>query len=109
MTTRQTKPQMLSEYDLWSQSEAFKKAWDSDWIERKTNLAIREGGRCGFCGYTPEKQTEKIKGKRLRQLTKRELLRRHMRDHLSYQGDQVWKHPTGFDHRGRIKPKGGKP
>ena len=116
MTTRQMKPRMLSEYDLWSQSQAFKKAWDSDSIERKNKLAIREGGRCGFCGYTPEKQTEHIKGKRLRQLTKRELLYRHMKNHMreareygNYQGDRTWQHPPGFNHRGRIKPKEGKP
>ncbi len=107
MTTRQTKPRMLSEYDLWVQSQAFKKAWDSDWIERKTRMALREGGRCGLCGYSPERQTEHIKGKRLRQLTQHELLLRHMRDHLSYQGDRIWKHPPGFTqrdrpHRGRL-------
>lgn len=101
MTIQQKKLPEPSEYELWSQSEAFKKAWDSDSIERNINLAIREGWRCGFCNYSPEKQTDEIRNKRLRQLTKRELLRRHMRDHLNYQGDRVWKHTPRFKHQDR--------
>ncbi len=104
MTMRQTKPRMLSEYELWSQSQAFKKAWDSDWIEGKIRLALRQGGVCGFCGYTPEKQVEGIRGKTLRRLTKRELLLRHMRNHLNceYDRDRQWKHPPRFEHQGRL-------
>ena len=40
-----------------------------------------------------------MKSKRLRQLTKRELLYRHMKDHLNceYDRDRQWKHPPGFN------------
>ena len=97
MTTRQMKPRMLSEYDLWVQSQAFTKAWELDSIERRVRLAIREGGRCGFCGYTPEKQTEKIKSAHLRKLTQRELLYRHMKNHM-WEANRTWKHPPGSNH-----------
>ena len=108
MTTRQMKPRKLPDDDRWSQTPDLLRAWASDWAEGKTRLAIREGGRCGFCGYSPDRQTQDIKGKRLRQLTKRELLLRHMRDHY-YEGHQrgKWHHPPGFDHRGRIKLREG--
>ncbi len=84
------------------------RAWLSDWTERKTRMAIREGWKCGYCGYTPEKQTEDIKREPLRRLTNHELLRRHMRAHLDYEDDREWEHPPGFNHQGRIKPKGSK-
>jgi hypothetical protein len=111
------KPRKLPEDDAWSRGVASSFLnWASDWAKRKTKLALREGGKCGFCGYSPDRQTQDIRGKRLRQLTKRELLHRHMKDHLreareypNYKGDRIWKHPPGFDHRGQIKPKGDKP
>ncbi len=93
MTTRQKKP--------WHDEASCRRA-ESDWAERKTRMAIREGWKCGYCGFSPEGQSEEIK---------HELLRQHMRAHLHDEGDQSdkWQHPTGFDHRGRIEPKGNKP
>ena len=114
MTTRQMKPRKLPDDDLWSQTQASLRAWGTEWAEGKTRLAIREGGRCGFCGYSPEKQTDEIRNKRLRRLTKRELLYRHMKNHMqeakeysNYKGDRTWQHPPGFNHRGRIKLREG--
>lgn len=110
MTTRQMKPRKLPEDDCWSvtRTTASLMAWGSDWVERQTKLAIRQGGKC-FCGYTPEKKTEHIKRPRLRQLMKRELLHRHMKDHVKHEGYQKLKYQSGFSDRGQIKPKVGKP
>ena len=94
MTTRQMKPRKLPEDDRWSQTPASLRAWGTEWAEGKTRLAIRQGDVCGFCAYSPEKQTAEIRNKRLRQLTKQELLLRHMRNHYD-EGHQRsrWEHP----------------
>ena len=80
-------------------------------VERRVRSAIQEGWRCGFCGYVPQPKFRTGLNPTQKQIegTKRMLLRRHMANHLDDEVERKWQHQPGFNHRGRIKPKGGKP